>query len=393
MNLNFSTLNYTTNISAIRGNTLALRIWNIPRKTGEPFNFAWALRDFATPDPKTGDISQSDIGSLASNSTTSHELFINLPSSNYNIGDKFTFAFQLEDSDTSRTTEGSQVTITIDSDSVENTGQSLANEIDPTDLIRSTVSSGVIETNVGAGSAVQSGFFGLDGEFGISRLVSKKGDKVLQIVNDGSEDIEFWINGQNRAKINKTGVATDSNDLTTKDYVDNSFYPPTLIPTLAHIFNGTAVTSTSATANQAWYVLADITVPCTVDAVLLQNGVSIAGDIKVGLYKIADADKNNNDNPLANSTLIASSDPVAQTGALQTITFTEPVNLTPGKYFIAWMASSSSATYNRHANANVMNGIAYISNEGTFTLPSTAPAGTMTGSFVPGLRLRTVTKY
>ena len=80
----------------------------------------------------------------------------------------------------------------------------------------------VIETNVGAGSSVQSGYFGLDGEFGISRLVSKKGANVLQIVNDGNADIEFWINGQNRAKINKTGVAIDSNDLLTKADIDNN---------------------------------------------------------------------------------------------------------------------------------------------------------------------------
>jgi hypothetical protein len=201
MNLNFSTLNYTTNISAIRGNTLALRIWNIPKKTGEPFNFAWALREFATPDPKAGNISQSDIGSLASNSATSHELFINLPSSNYNIGDKFTFAFQLEDPDTSRVTEGSQVTITIDSDSVEEESSTIINNGDPTDLIRSTVSSGVIETNTGAGSAVQNGFFGLDGEFGVARLVNNKGNVDTQFVNQGSGDQVFFINGNEKFKI------------------------------------------------------------------------------------------------------------------------------------------------------------------------------------------------
>jgi len=66
----------------------------------------------------------------------------------------------------------------------------------------------VIQTNVGAGSAVQSGFFGMDGEFGIARLVNNKGDVVTQYVNNGTASHEFWIDGAKRLEINQSGLVS-----------------------------------------------------------------------------------------------------------------------------------------------------------------------------------------
>lgn len=91
---------------------------------------------------------------------------------------------------------------------------------------------GVIETNSGSGSAVQSGYAGIDGEFGIVRVVNNKGNVPTQYVNLGTGNQEFWINGNKKLEINSSNISLENNqiknlgtptvstDATTKSYVD-----------------------------------------------------------------------------------------------------------------------------------------------------------------------------
>ncbi len=75
-------------------------------------------------------------------------------------------------------------------------------------------SSGIMQTNSGSGSAVDTGYFGIDGEFGIARLVNNKGNVNTQYVNVGSGQQQFWVNGNQRMTI-KTNTINIANLPTT----------------------------------------------------------------------------------------------------------------------------------------------------------------------------------
>jgi parallel beta-helix repeat protein len=89
-----------------------------------------------------------------------------------------------------------------------------------------------LQTNSGAGQAVQSGFAGIDGEFGIMRVVNNKGNTPTQYVNIGTGNQEFFINGAKKLEINTSNISAENNqiknlgtptlstDSATKGYVD-----------------------------------------------------------------------------------------------------------------------------------------------------------------------------
>jgi len=93
---------------------------------------------------------------------------------------------------------------------------------------------GVIETNSGAGSAVALGFGGIDGEFGIVRVVNNKGNTPTQVANQGTGNQEFFIAGNKKLEINTTNISVENNqiknvgnptanqDVTSKIYVDTA---------------------------------------------------------------------------------------------------------------------------------------------------------------------------
>ena len=63
-----------------------------------------------------------------------------------------------------------------------------------------------LQTNSGAGQAVQSGFAGIDGEFGIMRVVNNKGNVPTQYVNPGTGNQEWYINGNLRMQISTNRI-------------------------------------------------------------------------------------------------------------------------------------------------------------------------------------------
>jgi hypothetical protein len=89
-------------------------------------------------------------------------------------------------------------------------------------IVRKPSNGGVLETSSGAGSAVQSGFVGIDGEFGGMRIVNNKGNTITQYVNQGTGNQEWYINGQKRLEISTNRIKlfnlpTSSAGLTTGD--------------------------------------------------------------------------------------------------------------------------------------------------------------------------------
>lgn len=89
-----------------------------------------------------------------------------------------------------------------------------------------------LQTNSGGGQSVQSGFAGIDGEFGIMRIVNNKGNVPTQIVNQGTGNQEFFIDGAKKLEINTSNISAEnsqiknlatptlSTDSATKGYVD-----------------------------------------------------------------------------------------------------------------------------------------------------------------------------
>jgi len=176
--------------------------------------------------------------------------------------------------------------------------------------------------------------------------------------------------------------------------VATSYLSP-LLPSDQHIFAGPANTSQAATANQIMYASIHIPQNCTATSIEWTNGTVVSGNVKVGLYKVGSVHKNNRANVLDTSTLVASSNSIAQSGVSspQVADFTSNVSLTPGVYFMALMFDNSTATFNRHGGSAVHYNLGYTTNEASFTLPAVAAAGTAVSSSIPGLRLRLTSNY
>jgi hypothetical protein len=132
---------------------------------------------------------------------------------------------------------------------------------------------------------------------------------------------------------------------------------------------GTTNSSTAQTANLLCYYLVEILTAGTQTGVILENGATATGNVKVALYS-ADG-----------MTLLASSGAVAQSGTFagQFVPYSAPYAAAAGPYILAVMYSSSSATA---ASAVIMAPSATAA-QGSFTLPSTVTPPTLTGNNQP----------
>jgi hypothetical protein len=151
--INFSTKNYTTTVNCTRGDTVFLTVTNIPTKSGLPYQWTWNIRPLTSPDPKTGTISQSNTGTLATATTTSLAIKFDLPGANYALNTKHSFGLQLVDPDTNDIVEGSQIILAITADSVDDAGQQIINDVNPSNFVRSVVLTGLSLVTGGAISA------------------------------------------------------------------------------------------------------------------------------------------------------------------------------------------------------------------------------------------------
>ena len=149
-----------------------------------------------------------------------------------------------------------------------------------------------------------------------------------------------------------------------------------------------AVTSQIATAGRVILHLVEVSSSCIVDAVIIVNAATVAGNVTIGLYGQV---------PLTTDScvgipLIAESASTAQSGAstAQIISFTSSTYIGAGKYYIAVEYSDATATYMRNSNqVQVPGWIQYYDRAGGYgALTNPCPVIVETGSSSVGCNLR-----
>ena len=130
----------------------------------------------------------------------------------------------------------------------------------------------------------------------------------------------------------------------------------------------------------------DISFPVSVDGIEVYNFATVAGNIIVGIYKVA-----TNDTPVGGA-VITQSASTAMAGAnqYQFIPFPSAVSLTPGQYYLAAEYSDVTATFGESNQAGNQNwSCAYTRGGGFGALTDPCPAISTYGS-VNQLNLRMV---
>ncbi len=148
-----------------------------------------------------------------------------------------------------------------------------------------------------------------------------------------------------------------------------------------------AVTSQTPTVGRVMLHLVEVERRCKVDAIVIANAATVAGEVTVGLYgPVAFA----TDTCEGASMLVQSaSTTVSGTSTSQVVTFAE-TTVGPGKYYVAVEFSDAVNTYMRHSNGMQCLGWVqhYARSGGYGALPTTCPAVIDTGSAAVGCRLR-----
>jgi hypothetical protein len=149
------------------------------------------------------------------------------------------------------------------------------------------------------------------------------------------------------------------------------------------------IAGASATYTAGTVYLEQVEVPndVWVDAIVIPNAATIAGNVTVGVYgPIALG----TDDP-SGAALVVESASTAHSGAdtPQAITFTETY-LPKGKYYLALELSDATATVYRYTSVAQATGLTarYARGGGYGALTNPCPAATLTASNMPGLLLR-----
>lgn len=136
----------------------------------------------------------------------------------------------------------------------------------------------------------------------------------------------------------------------------------------------------TAGANNIYYQLVEIDRPATVFGLrLMHTGGVINGNIQGGLYKIANANKNDKNLTLTGSTRIATAPSIAQANFNQSLPFSASVDVQAGLYFMAIQYSSATAQFIRYSNFTIYS-VCYLASAGSYDLPDTVPSGATLGN-------------
>ena len=103
------------------------------------------------------------------------------------------------------------------------------------------------------------------------------------------------------------------------------------------------------------------------------NGASVSGNIDMGIYSV-------------DGRRLASKGSTAQSGtsAEQTLTFTTPLSMSPGFYFMAIACDNTTATFFRRNTSSVLlKALGMYQATSVFALPATVTYATITTSYVP----------
>lgn len=151
---------------------------------------------------------------------------------------------------------------------------------------------------------------------------------------------------------------------------------------------GIATTSQTVTVGRVYLELFEVTVPTTIDQIVISNAATIAGNFTVGIYGPVVTEETADGAPLA-----ATSASTAHAGANvgQAISLTSAVTLSPGRYYVAVEGSDVTATLNRNSGTEQVAGWkSYYDRGGGYgALTTPCPATTTGGNAQPfGVRLR-----
>jgi len=152
----------------------------------------------------------------------------------------------------------------------------------------------------------------------------------------------------------------------------------------------TSLTGSSATATVGRVWLVEFETPDTiqVDAIVIKNEATVAGNVIVGIYGPIVTEETCAGSPL----LIQSSNTVLSgTSSPQTISINQ-TTLVPGRYYVAIEYSNVTHTYGRGAATTFVNGWSqyYDRGGGYGALTDPCPAVTNSNATIPNARIRGV---
>lgn len=144
-----------------------------------------------------------------------------------------------------------------------------------------------------------------------------------------------------------------------------------------------SVSSTYAN-NRVYLSQVEVPVNCICKSIYVPNVVTIAGNIRVGIYP-----ESSTPNSPAGSTLLVESASTAQAGAsgAQEITLTD-TTLVAGTYFLAFCTDDATATVQRTAAVALIKGQSMYFDQVYGNLPTTCPAITNSTTINPAITLK-----
>lgn len=171
---------------------------------------------------------------------------------------------------------------------------------------------------------------------------------------------------------------------------------PTSFSTLTRYGGGEAIrafvistptSGTYPTANRIIYIPFSVPWSYTVKRLGWNNGTAVAGNVELGIYNFG----SNKEGP---TTLVATTGATAQAGTSvpQYVTLGTPVTLSAGRYYLAIVASSASATFWRCSTDAETGRYQGLFQQDTASLPSTATPAQHASTIFPLLTVSRITQ-
>jgi hypothetical protein len=146
-------------------------------------------------------------------------------------------------------------------------------------------------------------------------------------------------------------------------------------------------TSAAVTSGRVYLMEFEVYEPAFVDQILWYNGAAVSGNVRVGIYGPLVTEET-----CEGSVVVYDSGSIAQSGtnAAQTHTLSAPVQLTAGRYYVAFEADNATSAVFRLGNIASITGWVQIYDRagGYGALISPCPVPTNSLTLVPSLKIR-----
>ncbi len=135
--------------------------------------------------------------------------------------------------------------------------------------------------------------------------------------------------------------------------------------------------ATYPSANRALFIPFQTETPIVIPSMICVNGTAVSGNIDMGIYSV-------------DGRRLTSKGSTAQTGTstLQRLTFTAPLSLGAGFYFMAFACDNTTATLLRRGlTAQAARALGMFQMATAFVLPATATFAAVASSFFPAMAI------